>query len=160
MRRVQAHSWTAVWNGEAWAQQDFTPPGSLGETPVSKARLLRERLAAWLGSVKLVVFHGRWRLALEEGANRWQGLLVPAEILAFAAIALLLLRRRRRLAALSEAQRLWAKSARLLRAEGISAGKGETAGALLERLRGTKRTRRVAEAIALLERYNEIRWRR
>ena len=159
VRRVQAHSWTAVWNGEAWAQQDFTPPGSLGETPVSKARLLRERLAAWLGSVKLVVFHGRWRLALEEGANRWQGLLVPAEILAFAAIALLLLRRRRRLAALSEAQRLWAKSARLLRAEGISAGKGETAGALLERLRATKRTRRVAEAIALLERYEEIRWK-
>ena len=160
VRRIAAHSWTLVWNGESWIQRDFTPPAMLPKAKAGKVRLLREKLNAKIGEFKLFLFHGAWRLALEEGADRWKELLVPGEVLAFLLVLLLLLRRRRRLAALSEAQRLWAKAERLLRAEGIPVGKGETAGALLKRLRGTKGTRRVSEAVALLERYNEIRWKR
>ena len=160
VRRIAAHSWTLVWNGESWIQRDFTPPAMLPKAKTGRVRLLREKLNAKIGEFKLFLFHGAWRLALEEGADRWKELLVPGEVLAFLLVLLLLVRRHRRLAALSEAQRLWAKAERLLRAEGIPVGKGETAGALLERLRGTKGTRRVSEAIALLERYDEIRWRR
>ncbi|MBP5188583.1 MAG: transglutaminase family protein, partial [Fibrobacterales bacterium] len=159
VRRIAAHSWTLVWNGEAWIQRDFTPPAMLPKAKTGKIRLLREKLNAKIGEFKLFLFHGAWRLALEEGANRWQTLLVPGEVLAFLLVLLLLLRRRRRLAALTEAQRLWAKAERLLRAEGISVGKGETVSALLNRLGEARKTPRTARAVSLLEEYQRVRWR-
>lgn len=159
VRRVEAHSWVEVWHQERWQTLEATP--ALG--------IEREQLPRWRGWVEWwksgyaqlrnAIFHGHWRLWLEEGAEMSSRHASIAAVIAAGLAALWLLLRRWRRRGESLQKRLWPPIARLLHAEGVAYRKGENSSELLQKVEQLPHSKRQQELQQRLQEYHQKRWK-
>lgn len=159
VRRIEAHSWVIAWIGGKWERIEATPPFGMEREEMGWFRVQKERMSALTSQLRLAIFHGKWRLWLEEGANRSQGWVTTGALLLSLALFLFLIWKSWRQQRLPPKLKLWPKITRLLRAEGITPGVGENGEELLDHLSSLPPKRRLQRAIELLREYQKKRWR-